>query len=819
MSQGPEYSTIRMLALSALWIGLYCPAVAQDTRAITEPKVPRLCASLSARFISEKGKLPEGAEQNLDTARIQEAIDHCVAGRAVELRVDGPKTAFLSGPLELKPSVTLLVAGGAVLFATRNPREYDVQPGSCGTVNQDGRGCKPLIHARNAPHSGVMGEGSIDGQGGERLLHQSKSWWDLAHQAKVENARQNCPRLLVVDSSNDFTLYGIALRNSPNFHVIVSKTDGFTAWGVRIDAPPNARNTDGIDPSSSTNVSIVHSYIRAGDDNVAIKAGSAGPATHITIAHNHFYSGHGMSIGSETNGGVSDVVVSDLTIDGADNGIRIKSDLSRGGLVQRVSYQDVCIRDVKNPITISPFYTAASGVLVPAYQDILLENVHAVSPGEVQLLGIDAQHPLQVRMDGVSIDHMTAQEIHAAHAHIITGPREVSFLLQGDDVTVTKSGPAKQSSPKSACEAAFVPFPNGPVIQPVQKSMQDEEPQPLAPRSGTKRQVTVAADGSGDYKSVQEGIDALSAEGGSLLIKPGTYREVVHIAKPHVRMQGLTDDAAKVIIVESNSAYTSGGTFHSATVFVTGDDFYAENVTFQNDYSRSHGLQPQGSQAIALSVRADRAVFRNVRFLGAQDTLFAASRSCESDAGPCMPARQYFSNCYIEGNVDFIFGDAEAVFDHCHIHAIAHERVFVTAQSKRYPEQQSGYVFDHCTITAAPQVGSLFLGRPWRPYATVVFLNSQLDEKLDPAGWAEWHAGETTRLETAFYAEHASFGPGSNPAKREPHARQLSGKEAEKYMTSTFLAGSDGWNPTTNERNARESVGSDPEALWTGRSK
>jgi polygalacturonase len=805
MSQGPEYSTIRMLALIALWIGPHCLSAAQDTREITEPKVPRVCASLSARLIAEDGKLPESAEQNPDTARIQEAIDHCVAGRAVELRVDGPKTAFLSGPLELRPSVTLLVAGGAVLFATRNPREYDVQRGSCGTVNQEGRGCKPLIHAHNAPHSGVMGEGSIDGQGGEHLLRQSQSWWDLAHQAKIENARQNCPRLLVVDSSDDFTLYGIALRNSPNFHVIVSKTDGFTAWGVRIDAPANARNTDGIDPSSSTNVSIVHSYIRAGDDNVAIKAGSAGPATHITIAHNHFYSGHGMSIGSETNGGVSDVVVADLTIDGADNGIRIKSDRSRGGLVQRVSYQDVCIRDVKNPITISPFYTSTSGTLVPRYQEILFENVHAVSPGEVQLIGIDAQHPLQMRMDGVSIDHLTAREIHAAHARIITGPREISFLLQGDDVTVTKSSLAKASSPESVCETVFVPFPGGAVIHPVQKSMQDEEPQPFVPRSGTKRQVTIAADGSGDYNTVQEGIDALSANGGMLLIKPGTYREVVHIAKPHVHMQGLTDDAAKVVIVQSNNAYSSGGTFHSATVFVTGDDFYAESVTFQNDYSRSHGLQAQGSQAIALSIRADRAVFRNVRFLGAQDTLFAASRSCESDTGPCVPARQYFSNCYIEGNVDFIFGDSEAVFDHCHIHAIAHEQVFVTAQSKRYPEQRSGYVFYHCKLTADSQVGSLFLGRPWRPYATVVFLNSQLDEKLDPAGWAEWHAGETTRLETAFYAEHASFGPGSNPAKREPHARQLSGKEAEKYMTSTFLAGSDGWNPiTSTQRTSNE---------------
>jgi polygalacturonase len=291
MNQGPEHNKIRMRVLVALGVGL-CGFVharfvhAQDTRDVIEPKVPRVCTSLSARLHSENGKLPEAAEANLDTARIQEAIDHCVAGRAVELHADGGQNAFLSGPLELKPSVTLLVAGGAVLFASRNAREYDVQPGSCGLVNQDGRGCKPLISARNAPHSAVMGEGAIDGQGGERLLHQASSWWELAHQAKLENKRQNCPRLLVVDSSNDFTLYGIELRNSPNFHVMVGKTDGFTAWGVRIDAPASARNTDGIDPSSSTNVSIVHSYIRAGDDNVAIKAGSGGPATHITIAHN-----------------------------------------------------------------------------------------------------------------------------------------------------------------------------------------------------------------------------------------------------------------------------------------------------------------------------------------------------------------------------------------------------------------------------------------------------------------------------------------------------------------------------------------------------
>jgi polygalacturonase len=783
-----------VFALIVLWIGLPAAGVAQDTRNVTEPKFPQVCASLPAKLVAEHGRLPESAEQQLDTARIQEAIDHCVAGRAVELRSDGAHNAFLSGPLELRPSVTLLVAGGATLFATRNPREYDIHPGSCGVVNQEGHGCKPLIHAQNAPHSGIMGEGSIDGQGGEHLLGQDKSWWDLAHQAKIEDARQNCPRIAIVDSSDDFTLYGIALRNSPNFHIIVNKTDGFTAWGVRIDAPATARNTDGIDPSSSTNVTIAHSYIRAGDDNVAIKAGSSGPATHMTIAHNHFYSGHGMSIGSETNGGVSAILVSDLTIDGADNGLRIKSDASRGGLVHDVSYKDVCMRDVKNPILLSPFYTSAKGALIPVYEDIRLQNVHDISPGKVSLLGMDAQHPLAVRLDGVAVDHVSGKDLHIAHARFAVGPGRVSFGLQGDDVRIAESGHAAES-PLSSCQSAFVAFPDGPVIHPQQKSMKDEEPGAFTPPAGTKHQVTVAADGAGEYKTVQEGVDALSADGGLVLIKPGTYREVVRVAKPHVRMKGLSDDASKVVIVYSNSAGVSGGTFHSATVFVTADDFSAENLTFQNDYSLTRGQKQQGSQALALSVRGDRAVFRNVRFLGAQDTLFAAARSCESDTGPCVPARQYFRDCYIEGNVDFIFGDSMAVFDHCVIHVIAHEKVMITAQSKRYPEQLSGYVFDHCKVTSAAEVGRIFLGRPWRPYAFVVFLNSELNEKVDPAGWDEWHAGETHRLETAFYAEYASTGPGGNAAKRDSHSHQLSDAEAKNYLAANFLAGTDGWNP------------------------
>ena len=795
MKSRPRHNLVLKLAVSALWLGLVVStSYAQDSRKISEPKFPQSCATLRARLSVTPDGVPDPAEEHLDTARIQEALDHCIAGRAVELTSDSTNNAFLTGPLELPSSVTLLVGSGVTLFASRNARAYDVHPGSCGTVNQDGRGCKPLISSAHAPHSAIMGEGVIDGQGGKALLGTQHSWWELAQQAKVENARQNCPRLVVADASDDFILYGITLRNSPNFHVMVSHTDGFTAWGVKIDSPATARNTDGIDPASSVNVTITHSYIRAGDDNVAIKAGSGGPARNITIAHNHFYSGHGMSIGSETNGGVNSVLVEDLTIDGADNGLRIKSDLSRGGLVQGVTYKDICLRDVKHPVLLTPFYSRTSGNLAPQYQDIVFKNVHAISSGPVEMAGLDSDHLVLATLDGVFMDQAGAAKVNVSHARITVGPSGTNFLLVGEDVRAVSEHRAKDSTPLN-CKDAFVAFPEGSLIHPQRKTIKDEEPISVAVRAGDKRKVTVSPDGKADYARVQAGIDALAPEGGTVQILPGTYREVIHVAKPHVHLEGMGPDPANVVIVYANNAGSAGGTFLSATAFVTADDFVASNLTFENDFSKQNGQQRDRAQAVALSIRADRAIFRNVRFLGAQDTLFAASRSCESDQGPCIPARQFFQDCYIEGNVDFIFGDSKAVFDHCVIHATSHEQVMITAQSKRYPAQDSGYVFNHCRVTAEAGVGKVYLGRPWRAYATVVFLNTEFDEKVDPAVWSEWHPGETSRLQSAYYAEFGSIWPNQKVLQREPYSHLLNQADARSYLTENFLAGADHWNP------------------------
>jgi pectin methylesterase-like acyl-CoA thioesterase len=319
---------------------------------------------------------------------------------------------------------------------------------------------------------------------------------------------------------------------------------------------------------------------------------------------------------------------------------------------------------------------------------------------------------------------------------------------------------------------------------------------PLDPASPVHKTLHVAANGTGDYSSVQQAIDAAPDDGATIQIAPGIYREVVTVAKPNIHLHGGNRDAAKTVIVFNKSAGHSGGTFHSATVTVTGDGFSAENLTFQNDWNATHTQVPVGSQALALSVTGDKAYFKNVRLLGNQDTLYAANHPCAQGGQPCAPSRQYFTDCYIAGNVDFIFGDSKAVFDHCEIHSTPHSVGMLTAQSKNSPDQDSGYVFDHCRLTADPGVTNVYLGRPWRPYATVIFLNTEMGSQIAPEGWREWHPGQTHSLSTAYFAEYNSSGPGAAPGGREPNAKQLTAAQAAQFETVKWL---DGWNPTAGK--------------------
>jgi len=306
----------------------------------------------------------------------------------------------------------------------------------------------------------------------------------------------------------------------------------------------------------------------------------------------------------------------------------------------------------------------------------------------------------------------------------------------------------------------------------------------------------VSADGKGDFHTIQSAIDAAPEKGALVVVAPGTYREVLTIEKPNIRLRGGSKDAAKTVVVMDKSAGTDGGTLHSATVNVTADSFVAEQITFENDFNKTHEQVSAGSQALALMVTGDRAVFHNVRLLGNQDTVYAGNRPCAADNKAFIPSRQYFSDCYIAGNVDFIFGDSKAVFDRCEIHSTAHGGGYITAQSKHSPEQDSGYVLNRCNlIVDAGVTGPVFLGRPWRPYATVIYLNTEMGAHIDPAGWREWHPGETHSLETVFYAEFNSTGPGAHHDQRDPHTHFLTPQEEKQYEPSVFLRGADNWDP------------------------
>jgi pectinesterase len=307
-----------------------------------------------------------------------------------------------------------------------------------------------------------------------------------------------------------------------------------------------------------------------------------------------------------------------------------------------------------------------------------------------------------------------------------------------------------------------------------------------------------------DFTTIQQALDhAPEAPHGRIYIEiaPATYRERIHVTqnRPRVTLLGLGKSPADVVIVASQNAKSAGGTFFTETAEINGDNFEADNVTFSNDAGNT-------GQAVAASVRSDRAVFKHCRFLGHQDTLFA-------DYG-----RQYYVDSYIEGGVDFIFGNAAAVFDHTEIHALSPG--YLTAQSRTADTQTTGYVITNSRVTTslgnaddlanrppadAPGASSTasaikngrpftFLGRPWRAYSRVVFLHTELPAELAPAGWSAWKPNDTA-TPTAFYAEYESTGPGARPHDRVAWSHLLTAHEATAFEPRAFLSGHDRWNP------------------------
>ena len=293
--------------------------------------------------------------------------------------------------------------------------------------------------------------------------------------------------------------------------------------------------------------------------------------------------------------------------------------------------------------------------------------------------------------------------------------------------------------------------------------------------------LVVAADGSGQFTNVQCAI--MSVPSGSrarpvvIHLKPGTYKELIYIQREKCFFRLVGEDPATTTItydLYANLTNFDGkilGTMRTPSAVIDADDFRAENITFEN----SAGAV---GQALAIRVDGDRAVFRNCRFLGWQDTILLNR------------GRQYFENCYIAGHVDFIFGAATAWFEKCHIQCLGDG--YITAASTPV-DQPFGFVFSKCKITGDPPEARTYLGRPWRIYASTIFLNTEMSEVIRPEGWNDWKKPETHQ--TARYAEYNSTGPGGSPKQRVDWAKQLTKAEAAAITTQKVLGGADGWNP------------------------
>jgi polygalacturonase len=348
-----------------------------DSRKVSQPTFPGVCTTLSAQFSSSSRSSPPSSD---DTSRIQSALNGCKGtGKSVVLAASGSHNAFFSSTVTVSGEA-LVVNSGVTLF---------------GSNKYSGE-----LVAVSGTNAAIMGPGTIDGRG------------DLI---------SGTPRLVQAKKITNFIAFDITLQHAAKEHLYVEGGNGFTAWNVTIATPANTKNTDGIDIDSMTNATVNDCFIEDGDDGVAIKTNQAG-ASNITVSNSTFHGTHGMSIGSQTFDGVTNVLWQNNTVFGSDqfgnvstnnNGINIKSDPSCGGKVQQVTYNHTCMTGVKHLLTFNTSFGSCSGTAgTPQYTDIVVNGVLATksqSGAFSEFDGFSSSAALGVTLENVDLD-VTAEK-------------------------------------------------------------------------------------------------------------------------------------------------------------------------------------------------------------------------------------------------------------------------------------------------------------------------------------------------------------------------------------------------------------------------
>jgi polygalacturonase len=793
-----------LLAKSANASGISAlPTATGDARSVSRPSIPGVCESLTGKLTaSDRAFTAKAEETSPDTSRIQAALNACAGTGEAVLLVGNKHEDFLSGPLTIHAGETLVIGEGVTLYASRRAAAYQSSASvACGTLSSKEGGCDAFITVSGA-NSGIMGErgsagqGAIDGRGDLSMLGTSTSWWTLADEAQTTGDDQNAPRLIEVDKSNDFTAYDINLLNSPMFHLYYQSGTGLTVWGVDIKTPATARNTDGIDIDSATDATVYDSYIQDGDDGIAIKTNESATA-NVTVADSHFYGTHGISIGSETTYGVSNVLVSNDTVDGedssgnvsgSDNGLRIKSDAAAGGPVHNVEYLDDCLQHMKAPLVFDTRYSSSAGSHIPDFTAITLEGVESVnslSGAKNDLTGYSSAHPL-----GIYLSHVKLDATASTATYTDLGQYDSNLAAFGTGVTSSTLSSAAGSYPSCS-------FPAYPSLTATSSAATTSNAAAASSVSGTSGNLTVGASGA-EYTTIQAAVNAVpdnTAGPWVIKIAAGTYHEQVTVpsTKTNLEFLGATGNAANVVISDdlaSGTATPSGGTYGtegSATVTVNANNFTAKYVTFNNTFNPAKHPSITDKQAVALNADGDRQTYVDDVFYGHQDTLLGWGSS------PTSTLRNYFYGSTIEGDVDFIFGDNTMVFDHSTIDILddgfSNEGAITAAAT--YSTNPYGFLITNSTVETANTTQDWWLGRPWEPAGgmnpRVLFRSTALPAAINNT--TPWTDMGSTTWESASFDQYADSG---NAASAGP---QLSASQAPDYTAQKYLAGSDGWNP------------------------
>ena len=380
---------MRCLTVAAITLMVYSSVI--SAAEVTDKKI------FDVRDFGAKG---DGT--TVDTEAIQNALNQSESAGGGVVRLSSG--TYLSKPIFLTNNTELNLAEGAVLKATDDPADFADPDNPSSTI--------AFVNGNKLENVSITGKGTIDGSG--------QKWWPAALEAKYAKKKETLkrPRMIIIERTNNLLVQGVTLSSSPSFHLVPKDCENVVIDGVTFCDPDESPNTDAIDPSTCKNVVIKNCHIDVGDDNVAIKSGRKNPnypdepgCQDLTISDCKFFHGHGMSIGSETNGGVRNVTAERITFENTDNGARIKSYQGKGGLVENVTFRDMTMTNVKTPILISAYYPKIPDIdttdpvteTTPVYRNITIQNLTATSP---RYAGFIIGYP------GAPLKNITLENVH-----------------------------------------------------------------------------------------------------------------------------------------------------------------------------------------------------------------------------------------------------------------------------------------------------------------------------------------------------------------------------------------------------------------------